>query len=67
MPKAHSKKPSNPQGKYPTLLISILIVFFSDSSETETTKKHLKKGTKKVLRRQDFFREFEVFKKDKRK
>ena len=42
-------------------------MFFSDSSETETTKKHLKKGTKKGLRRQDFFREFEVFKKDKRK
>lgn len=49
------------------MLISILIVFFSDSSETETTKKQLKKGTKKVLRRQDFFREFEAFKKDKRK
>ena len=42
-------------------------MFFSDSSETETTKKQLKKGTKKVLRRQDFFREFEAFKKDKRK
>ena len=42
-------------------------MFFSDSSETETTKKQLKKGPKKVLHQQDFFREFEVFKKDKRK